>query len=952
MKALHTLTLVAALLLAAATAHAQCLEIETVLVDACTPGFGSTACTQEGVNEMVRFEVGATDLAVSDISVAWANPSNTFQGWCRDASTAAKTDSLNQTISNTCGFLREPLNDTLPAGATVLAITSADFCISANSFDGLADSIYIIYQCAGNTNGHFANAGSGTRTLSFFVTGPCSQTETVTYDRSLLVGGDGAAVDFTPAGTASYFDSNCNAPVEPLSAGWTLVGGSICIDQGTVNLNTLLTSATPGGVWSGAGVAQDSLFTPPATGSVALTYTVTGGGCTSDSTRTIAIDTVPVTPLAITGCDSVLFEGVWYDSDTSFQNVFGAPTPFGCDSVVDVSIALTGAITGTTTEVDGCDSVLVDGTWYTSDTVLVDTVRGGGTGGGPATCPELFFSEYVEGASNDKALEIYNGTGGTIDLSTYTIEIYFNGNTTPFSTIPLTGFLADGDVHVLTDDGAQPALLALADQTSTETFFNGDDAIRLLNGTTQVDLIGNIGCDPGTEYTGVGDGTQNNILQRQPTWTDGITIDPPNGPPCDWPSFTTANWLSLSSTTDFSGLGSHTALCSGGSGTSACDTLNTTIVTVLQPSVAVRDLVGCDSLQVDGAWFFADTAFRDTLAGDASNGCDSIVQTTLTIGSTIETVLDVQGCDEVVIDGVLYTRDTTVVDVLPGVGGSCDTVRTATITIRSSASSTEAATICAGEVFTLPDGTIVDQTDVYQTTLAAANGCDSVITTDLTVRAPVLDETIIEACDSAVLDAVTVFADTVFTDTLTAGSGCDSIVSTLVTVQATPAVDAGSDTTLFIGESVDLAITDGQDATWSTGDQGPTTTYTATAAGTEPVTVTAFAQDGLCPASDTVLVTVRTADADILVPQAFTPNGDGVNDVFGPTVADGVERMELTIYNRWGQVVFDGEGPAPVWDGTLDGEPQPAGSFLYELEVFLIGQDEANTLAGSVLLLR
>ena len=941
-------------MLSALIATAQCLEIETILVDACTPGFGSSACTQEGVNEMVRFEVGATDLAVNDISVAWANPSNTFQGWCRNASTAAKTDSLNQTISNTCGFLREPLNDTLPAGATVLAITSTDFCISANSFDGLADSIYIIYQCAGNTNGHFANGGSGTRTLDFFVTGPCSQTETVTYDRSLLVGGDGAAVDFTPSGTASYFNSNCNAPVEPLSAGWTLVGGSICIDQGTVDLNTLLTSATPGGVWSGPGVFQDSLFTPPATGSVALTYTVTGGGCTSDSTRTISIDTVPVTPIALTGCDSVLFEGVWYDGDTSFQRVFGSPFPLACDSVVDVSIALTGAVTGTTTEVEACDSVLVSGTWYTSDTVLVDTVRGGGTGGGPATCPELFFSQYVEGSSNDKALEIYNGTGGTVDLSTYTVEIYFNGNTTPFSTIPLTGFVADGDVHVVTDDGAQPALLALADQTSTESFFNGDDAILLLNGTTQVDLIGNIGCDPGTEYTGVGDGTQNNILERQPTWTDGVAIDPPNGPPCDWPTFTPANWVSIDNTTDFSGLGSHTALCSGGSGTSGCDTLNTTVVTVLQPSISVRDLTGCDSLQVDGTWFFGDTAFSDTLAGDASTGCDSIVQTTLTIGSTIETFLDVQGCDEVVIDGVLYTRDTTVVDVLPGVGGACDTVRTASITIRPSSASSQAATICAGEVFTLPDGTIVDQSDVYQTALPAANGCDSVITTELTVLPITATETLVQACDSALIEELEqiVTRDTTLTDTLTAISGCDSIATTVVRILQTPAVDAGPDTTLLVGQSIDLSIADGQDAQWSTGDAGPTTTYTATAAGTEAVTVTAFATDGLCPDSDTVLVTTLAADVEILLPQAFTPNGDGLNDVFGPTAADGVERMELTIYNRWGQIVFDGQGPAPVWDGSLDGEPQPAGSFLYELEVFLVGQGEANTLAGSVLLLR
>ncbi len=97
---------------------------------------------------------------------------------------------------------------------------------------------------------------------------------------------------------------------------------------------------------------------------------------------------------------------------------------------------------------------------------------------------DLFISEYVEGSSLNKAVEIYNGTGAAVNLAAggYAIDIYFNGNTSPGTTISLSGTLAPGDVWVVADDGADPAILAVADQTSTSNFFNGDDAVVLRKG--------------------------------------------------------------------------------------------------------------------------------------------------------------------------------------------------------------------------------------------------------------------------------------------------------------------------------------------------------------------------------------------------------------------------------------------------------------------------------------
>jgi predicted extracellular nuclease len=114
---------------------------------------------------------------------------------------------------------------------------------------------------------------------------------------------------------------------------------------------------------------------------------------------------------------------------------------------------------------------------------------------------ELFFSEYVEGTSNNKALEIYNGTGAPINLTTgvYDIQMAFNGSPTPGLTIALTGTVAAGDVYVVAQSLAAPAILAQADQTNGSGWFNGDDAILLRKGGVVIDSIGQQGFDPGTE---------------------------------------------------------------------------------------------------------------------------------------------------------------------------------------------------------------------------------------------------------------------------------------------------------------------------------------------------------------------------------------------------------------------------------------------------------------------
>lgn len=134
---------------------------------------------------------------------------------------------------------------------------------------------------------------------------------------------------------------------------------------------------------------------------------------------------------------------------------------------------------------------------------------------------EVYFSEYIEGSSNNKALEIYNSGDTSVDLSAYEVQMYFNGNSTASLTIALQGTLASGEVYVLAQSNSSADILAVADQTSGAGWYNGDDAVALLFGGSAVDVIGQIGVDPGTQW-GSGDlATANKTLRRKLSVTAG-----------------------------------------------------------------------------------------------------------------------------------------------------------------------------------------------------------------------------------------------------------------------------------------------------------------------------------------------------------------------------------------------------------------------------------------------
>lgn len=134
---------------------------------------------------------------------------------------------------------------------------------------------------------------------------------------------------------------------------------------------------------------------------------------------------------------------------------------------------------------------------------------------------DLFFSEYLEGSSNNKAFEIFNGTGADINFGTtlYVVRNYNNGAVTANGGFTLTGVLLNNGTYVIANGSANATILSLATVTVPAsggvTSVNGDDAVVLEKNGVIIDAIGQVGFDPGSNWTANGVATSELTLIRK-----------------------------------------------------------------------------------------------------------------------------------------------------------------------------------------------------------------------------------------------------------------------------------------------------------------------------------------------------------------------------------------------------------------------------------------------------
>lgn len=181
---------------------------------------------------------------------------------------------------------------------------------------------------------------------------------------------------------------------------------------------------------------------------------------------------------------------------------------------------------------------------------------------------------------------------------------------------------------------------------------------------------------------------------------------------------------------------------------------------------------------------------------------------------------------------------------------------------------------------------------------------------------------------------------------------CSDTAKTSVSIVSKPIVDAGSDVSINYGNSIPLFATGTGTYQWSP-EAGLSCTDCASPLA-EPSTNTLYyiilKDANGCKNTDSVMVFVDLPCGDVFVPSAFSPNDDGMNDILF-VMGRCIQSMNFTVYDRWGNKVFESTSPTKGWDGTYNEKPMNTDLFVYSLTGTLTN-GETLSKKGTIMLMR
>jgi gliding motility-associated-like protein len=381
-------------------------------------------------------------------------------------------------------------------------------------------------------------------------------------------------------------------------------------------------------------------------------------------------------------------------------------------------------------------------------------------------------------------------------------------------------------------------------------------------------------------------------------------------------------------------------------------------------------------------------AYTDTLS--ALNGCDSIVSLNLTItGAIITPPLVASACSPYTAPwGTVYTQSGTYTDTLTTLNG-CDSIVNVNLTI-TSAIIAPPITTSACSTYTAPWGTVYTQSGSYSDTLTSVNGCDSIVSVNLTITGlpTVTVSSISASCElpdgaatatatggagnysyswsnGATGNTVTGLSSGNYLVTATDQNGCFSSIQVTVLSDSLSAVSITANDSC-LENNIPFSILTAEtisSISWNFGDTSsgvnntsssllPTHLFSST--GNYNVTANIIATCGSFQINYPLQIVQCDSiikDCTLYVPNAFTPNDDGINDEFYPITSCAPQQYELSIFDRWGELIFKTSNLSDKWDGKYKSSGCPDGIYVY-LITYKFPSEQTKNAYGSITLLR
>ncbi|MFB6456352.1 Ig-like domain-containing protein [Chitinophaga sp. Hz27] len=794
-----------------------------------------------------------------------------------------------------------------------------------------------------------------------------------------------------------------------VSAGATAanIAGSTNICTGA---NYTYTNATPGGTWSSsnnaiATVDVNGSVTPKAAGNFILSYTVSSG-C-GDDTKTLAI-TVTATPIdAVISGPATVCTG---SAITLTADQAGGSWSSSNNAVATV-VNTTGVVSGVTSgnviisynQSNSC------GTKTNTQSVTVNeapvlTAIGGST----SICKgnTYAYTNTTAGGSwksSDNSIATVDITGNVTPVAAGSFTLTYTVSSA-CGDVSQTLFITVGDKPALGSiNGANSvcvgATIVLTNSTPAGSWVSTDNTIATVdvNGTVKGIAAGTVDISYAVSNTcGTSTQTKTIIVNAQPVVAAIIGSNAIcTGATATYTNATVGgNWSSSdNSIATVSTTGVVTPVAKGSftlnyTVNSVCGNVTQGLLITVNSKPVLNATTGVNTICVGG-----NVTLNNAFVGGTWSSSNTAIATVDVTGKVTAFAIGTadiyysatNGCGTTQIPFTITVSDKPVVPVISGVTDICKNAQTNfTNTLTGgqwSSADNSIATVNAttGAVSGVSAGTT---NIIYTVTNTCGNSAQShaITVNDIPVVAPI--NGIADICQNTGIQLSNTIANGKWTSSNNAivsvdnsgwatglaigtaditytvdNKGCVGSTTSTIHVQGLKLMLSSSPETIIAGKS--FTVTSTGDAAYTVTAWKPAALFTNQVAKQQtvtlydqtPVVITVEGKTSAgCLASATITVAAVPNSNDFFVPNAFTPNGDGRNDVF-KAYGSGIKEITLQVYTQWGEKVYEGNDAAKGWDGTYKGRQQPVGVYVYALKAIML-DGAVITKKGSVNLIR
>ena len=293
----------------------------------------------------------------------------------------------------------------------------------------------------------------------------------------------------------------------------------------------------------------------------------------------------------------------------------------------------------------------------------------------------------------------------------------------------------------------------------------------------------------------------------------------------------------------------------------------------------------------------------------------------------------------------------------------CDSVVTLDLAVSQNLIGTDIQSTCGS--FTWLDGntyTSSTNTPVYTIVGGNVNGCDSLVNLNLTINQSSSSSIAVASCGPYFApNGQTYTESSSFSYVIPNANGCDSTIAVNLTISPTPTAAFSSSPTLLEFGMTEIQMLDqsvGQISSWNwtyttaNGSiqtstlQNPLFTIPTNTSGNQTFQLAVSNAQG-CTSEITSILNI-VEDAALYIPNTFSPDGNAFNNVFKVAGRNiNLNQFELTIYNRWGEIIFISQDPNIGWDGAIANKGlAPIGTYTYQVVYRFVNASESETLTG------